>query len=314
MNTIRTLTVNGSTYPLPDPQSVLDDSTQSPSSTWSSRKIAAVEEAASIVCDAAGGQITLTDASNRELQGLTLYGKTTQNGIPTPETPVPLESAGAGGSITVTVSGGTGEQTFSASTPNGLPGIPVSSGGNYTDENGQAWICDEIDFARGVYVQRVEKIVLDGTETSWQVKNNLYFSVGASEFPNAFYGIHGVDTTAIASVGVVHYQSIDFGGYGFTYAYSPRIRFKNMNPDNHTVEELKAYLAENPITLLVPCKEPTETALSAEALEAYAALHTVKPNTTVYNDSGAGMTLRYTADTKTYIDRKLAALTQEVTA
>ena len=49
-------------------------------------------------------------------------------------------------------------QTLTASTPNGLPGIPVTSGGNYTDENGQAWICDEIDFARGVYVQRIGRI------------------------------------------------------------------------------------------------------------------------------------------------------------
>jgi hypothetical protein len=44
------------------------------------------------------------------------------------------------------------------STPDGLCGVPVASGGNYTDENGQAWICDEIDFARGVRVRRIAKI------------------------------------------------------------------------------------------------------------------------------------------------------------
>lgn len=42
-------------------------------------------------------------------------------------------------------------------TPNGLPGIPVSSGGNYTDEKGQQWVCDEVDFKKGVYVQRIGK-------------------------------------------------------------------------------------------------------------------------------------------------------------
>lgn len=31
-------------------------------------------------------------------------------------------------------------QTASVSTPNGLPGIPVSNGGNYTDESGQQWL------------------------------------------------------------------------------------------------------------------------------------------------------------------------------
>ena len=25
-----------------------------------------------------------------------------------------------------------------------LPGIPVTSGGNYTDSDGQQWICDEV--------------------------------------------------------------------------------------------------------------------------------------------------------------------------
>lgn len=39
-----------------------------------------------------------------------------------------------------------------------LPGIPVTSGGNYTDEIGQQWFCDEADFASGKYVQRVGKI------------------------------------------------------------------------------------------------------------------------------------------------------------
>lgn len=51
-----------------------------------------------------------------------------------------------------------GEQLLTLSTPNGLPGIPVSSDGNYTDENGQQWICDEVDFERGVYRQRIKHV------------------------------------------------------------------------------------------------------------------------------------------------------------
>lgn len=47
--------------------------------------------------------------------------------------------------------------TATFSTPNGLPGIPVESGGNYTDADGQQWICDEIDTKAGVYRQRVAK-------------------------------------------------------------------------------------------------------------------------------------------------------------
>ena len=50
-------------------------------------------------------------------------------------------------------------QSIVATTPNGLPGIPVSSGGNYTDADGQQWVCDEVDFERGVYMQRIQKIL-----------------------------------------------------------------------------------------------------------------------------------------------------------
>lgn len=49
-------------------------------------------------------------------------------------------------------------QSITIPTPEGLHGIPVSSGGNYTDSKGQQWVCDEIDFARGKRVQRIAKI------------------------------------------------------------------------------------------------------------------------------------------------------------
>lgn len=57
------------------------------------------------------------------------------------------------------------EQLLTLPTPNGLPGIPVASGGNYTDQNGQQWVCDEVDLERGVRVQRVDKTSFDNTKT-----------------------------------------------------------------------------------------------------------------------------------------------------
>ena len=57
------------------------------------------------------------------------------------------------------------EQHLTLPTPTGLPGLPVTSGGNYTDQNGQQWACDEIDLERGVKVQRVDKASFDNTKT-----------------------------------------------------------------------------------------------------------------------------------------------------
>lgn len=50
------------------------------------------------------------------------------------------------------------KQSISILTPDGLLGIPVTSGGNYTDENGQQYISDEVDLEREVRICRLGKI------------------------------------------------------------------------------------------------------------------------------------------------------------
>ena len=113
-----------------------------------------------------GNPVSTSDAFSAPLCGLTVYGRSTQDGTPTPDAPVPIVSAGDGGTILVTVGDGADErQTITLQTPNGLPGIPVTSGGNYTDPGGQRWVCDEVDLERGVKVQRVDKTTFDSTKT-----------------------------------------------------------------------------------------------------------------------------------------------------
>lgn len=102
--------------------------------------------AAGIKPTVSGELVTLNDSADFVLQGLKIYGKSTQDGEPTPENPIPIVSVGEDGSVTLTISD-TAEQKqiFPIPTPNGLPGIPVKSGGNYTDSKGQRWVCDTIE-------------------------------------------------------------------------------------------------------------------------------------------------------------------------
>lgn len=101
-----------------------------------------------------GNPISVDDAFSAPLCGLTVYGKSTQDGTPTPDAPVPIVSAGDGGSVAVTLSDGNNKtQTLTLPTPNGLPGIPVTSGGNYTDQSGQQWVCDEVDFSNCIRIK-----------------------------------------------------------------------------------------------------------------------------------------------------------------
>ena len=112
-----------------------------------------------------GNPVSVSDAFSAPLCGLTVYGRSTQDGTPSPDNPAPIVSAGDGGTITVTIGDGADErQTITLQTPNGLPGIPVTSGGNYTDPSGQQWVCDEVDLERGVRVQRVDKGAFDSTK------------------------------------------------------------------------------------------------------------------------------------------------------
>lgn len=76
----------------------------------------------------------------------------------------------------------------------------------------------------------------------------------------------------------------------------------------YTVDALKTYLRDNPITVVGLLKEPIVNELSAEEVQKILALHTNKSNTTIWNDQNADMQITYVADTKTYIDNKMAEL------
>lgn len=398
-----------------------------------------VHKAPAIIGEGIGAMVTVNDASDSYVHGLKLYGRTVQDGTPTPEVPVPLTSAGDGGTVAVTVCGknlidinalrnsgsehtvdgnvlhvtsasagtwrgvnaavmhfmagqtytfsvmvdnitsgvatigfrrkgtnafirrsaasgvgalivtytptedvvayasllctdGTaadGDVTYSnvmlevgngagayesyqdggsvaASTPNGLPGIPVSSGGNYTDGTGQQWICDEVDFARGAYVQRVgTRNSADMSSAGWTASSivNPNGTVYLRNFQSAL-PVGGLWTTRKCAdkptqMGL-HDFAVQSNASGLTVLYV-------VSNAASAAEFGEAVIAEGS-TIMYALATPVETELSAEEIAAFETLHTIKPNTTVFNDGGGGMMVEYDADTKTYIDRKFAEL------
>ena len=212
-------------------------------------------------------------------------------------------------------------QIISLATPNGLPGIPVTSGGNYTDESGQAWICDEVDFARGVYVQRATQVIFDGSEDEgwggYLTKISGTYRHGTKLLSGV---IVGCATPQVANGFCTHYPFIPEGRSG-TYdgitgiavSSTGNVYIYDVDCDSDSLSAaLKEKLASNPITCLFQLVTPIETPIPAEELAAYAALHTNKPNTTLHNDAGVHMELSYVADTKLYIDNKIAAIAAAV--
>ena len=104
---------------------------------------------------------------------------------PSPDYPQEIKSVGDDGNVSIIVKNPDNErmQSVSFSTSNGLPGIPVSSGGNYTDEQGQQWICDEVNLERGVYVQRVYSVIVDGVDVFFSQKGP-YCNINLRNMPS----------------------------------------------------------------------------------------------------------------------------------
>ena len=242
--------------------------------------------------DKSGEVITITDAAKRGFRSLNIYGKTTQDGTPTPDAPVDLASVGDSGSITVTVAGEDSAQRMAVETPNGLPGIPVASGGNYTDANGQQWICDEIDFARGVYVQRC--IFGDSSKLKLEGEYEIYNRYDGNIFSYPVLG----KIQMHKGVGLCNFTSVAY------WDTSDRVHYfyADMSCNIWLPKTLDLETIKSNIVFLGILQTPIETPLSEEELAAYASLHTYRDNTTVSNDASAYMELEYVMDAKKYID------------
>lgn len=200
---------------------------------------------------------------------------------------------------------------LSITTPNGLPGIPVESGGNYTDSTGKQWICDEVDFAGGKYIQRIGKLnVYEASVRDWGTGSTGHdFFIQMEKYDSNPYVMRYIpalcnslpyhEDSPIDSFRIATTANSGWQGYA-------RIAFR-VPSDINTVALFKEYVGEN-CEILYQLKDENPIPLTAEQLAAFAALHSNYPNTTVFNDKNAGMEVKYVADTKLYIDQKFAEL------
>lgn len=178
-------------------------------------------------------------------------------------------------------------QSTDIATPNGLPGIPVSSGGNYTDADGQQWVCDEVDFARGVYVQRVAYTIVDGDEIKFTARGSEFWNLPNGSVPGC-----GDTNTAINNFFSKNMFGTN-GRYGFVYTLSTNMKKYFKTPDELNEFCKSKYDAGTPLTLYYALTTPIETPLTSDQLAAYKQLHTYKGTTIIDNDAGAYMSVKY---------------------
>lgn len=223
------------------------------------------------------------------------------------------ESSGDSGVINVNV-GEENTQHLSIQTPNGLPGIKVDSGGNYTDSNGQQWVCDEMDFKRGKYIKRIGRVTFNGSE-GWYIQNDstgqhqffislkdALYPYNAGDFDKTFICDH---FKSVNKTGDIDDGAVRKGAYKDTFAPV----FKPHGAINK-ISKFTSWLSENPTTILYILATPIETDIPEETMTAYRNLYTNYPSTVIQNDSGAGMEVEYVADTKQFILDQIKALVQ----
>lgn len=226
---------------------------------------------------------------------------------PSPSYPQEIEVAGNSGNIKINFSNEDNSKITTAiiPTPNGLAGIKVTKNGNYTDLNGQQWICDKIikyTNGSGEYIQRIAKILIDGINNvcTWvgSYVNQEEETVIQMNIP--IIGGLIVNTNSILSN---KFQSIIWNGINTIKPYTCRIGSDEIicctlkESDGVTdVATANTWLQENPVIIYYILKEPITTPLTIEQLAEIEKLHTFYTITNISNDADCGMSLTYSKD------------------
>ncbi|MGN0674294.1 MAG: hypothetical protein ACI4KG_00940 [Oscillospiraceae bacterium] len=229
---------------------------------------------------------SIIDAAYYPVMELHLYGKSVQNGPPTPENPVDIISVCDSGTLNITSDNGN-DISVAAEISSALPLRSVGD------------VCDELIYnadGTGKIVKRIGKYTFTGNENFLFRGNrdNMYmYSV-----TNAFQFVRGLQANVVCD----KYKNV-----GNAENWQAALNLLNANEvcvwnntDNCTVyfgsscSDLESFKAEVAGTAVVyQLAEPTEIALSAAEITALKKLYTYDSVTNIYNNANACMSIKY---------------------
>ena len=169
-----------------------------------------------------------------------------------------------------------------------LRGIPVSQNGNYTDENGQQWVCDEIDFERGVYIQRIVTIVC----------NKL--SVNAGDTFTKVAPLRGESTVPLR--GKTSGEMLCPITKRYEYNRNDGVHMYTEGTAAWVFVPADYDYVNNPPEVLAAVEHPIEKSLTDEEIAYYKRLKSSYHNTSIVNSAEAHMVVKYSADTKMFFE------------
>ena len=205
-------------------------------------------------------------------------------------------------------------QVVNLTSPITLRGIPVDNGGNVTIDR-QQYVADVITEKDGVIgVERNnDEIVIDGTinkarnvsKPEWTelVECSLWdIIISKNHYPG------GLSLSGLCNMLINKYNNEDYEHFYITDRVENTIAFFILDSRLSTIDVTGAneWLKQNNPKLLYRLAEPTFEPLPEDIQAQYKALKSYYPNTVI--QSGAFNEVTFIADTKMYIDKKIAEL------
>lgn len=188
-------------------------------------------------------------------------------------------------------------------TENGIAGIKVDNGGNYTDSNGQQWICDEIvKYAdgSGEYIKRVESTVFDGsTDESWGksgIASNISYYISKTTSGSFNAGDGGLGLLCNRFQVFKTKDLVEKDTVGCSYGYEGRGELRiglGLSSEVNTVDLFRTWLSNNPVEMVYQLKTPSRIPLTPEQLAEIEKLSTFYPVTNISNDFDCEMSVLY---------------------
>jgi hypothetical protein len=216
----------------------------------------------------------ITDSDDGKIQDMMIYGKSSQDGTPSPENPVEIKSVV---NPTVKVSNEDGTKSQTVTLLYTLNAIPVSSDGNVTID-GQQYVADYVDVERGKLVRMCKEKVFDGTE-KW--RSELSYMV--ADIPNFSYvdnNNHEHMTYLLCNKYKVSKTIGDNDNLIFIRINGDGVVIKDTLHQS-TVDDWKKYLNDNPCIVHCLSAIPEEISLTTEEIIAFKALATYYPTTNI---------------------------------
>lgn len=236
------------------------------------------------------GGTHITDSDNGKIQDMMIYGKSSQDGTPTPENPVEIKSV-VNPTVKVTNEDGLKVQSITLNNIT-LNAIPVSSGGNVTI-NEQQYIADYVDVEREKLVKKLKSFTISDIEaiSTWGINENAD-NITGFYFYTSENGLPKTNNDVMTST-ILRYVDGTWGGKNVGCAMSsdsynnyailsvPTNMLEDISSDENACASLVKICENTNAIFFYSMASPIETDLTPEEIEAFKELVTYYPVTNI---------------------------------